>query len=669
MTNPLLEDWTGPFGLPPFDRIETAHFVPAFDAAMAAHLAELEAIATDPAAPDFVNTVEAMERAGRALDKVSSVFFNLCGSCTTPELQAVEREMAPRLAAHRTRILMDRRLFARIEAVPVEGLGAEQRRVHELYLRGFVKAGARLEGDDRERMGEIVQRLATLGTQFSQNVLADEAEWVMWLGEDDLDGLPDFLRRAARAEAKAREGEGYAITLSRSSVEPFLTFSARRDLREAAWRAWTARGENNNWEIVSDTLALRVERARLLGFPNFAAWKLSDQMAKTPEAVRELLMRVWEPARAKAEAEAAALQAIAAEEGANIALEPWDWRYYAEKLRLRLHEIDEAAIKPYLALENVIAAAFDVAGRLFGLRFQEVEGLSLHHPEARAWEATRPDGSHLGLFVGDYFARASKRSGAWASGFRGQQKLWEPGRPVVMNTMNFAKGEPPLLTWDDARTLFHEFGHALHALMSDVTYPRIAGTAVARDFVELPSQLYEHWWQTPEILKTHARHFETGEPMPDAMIARIEGAETFNQGFSTVEYVASALVDLEMHVLEHCEHFDPAKFETVVLRDLNMPRAMSMRHRTPHFQHVFSGDGYSAGYYSYMWSEVMDADAFAAFEEAGDVFDRGLAARFAEHVLAAGGSAEPEELYTAFRGRMPGVEPLLKGRGLLDDAA
>ncbi|MEO0823552.1 MAG: M3 family metallopeptidase, partial [Pseudomonadota bacterium] len=378
---------------------------------------------------------------------------------------------------------------------------------------------------------------------------------------------------------------------------------------------------------------------------------------------------VWEPARARAGEEAEALTALAAEEGANIEIEPWDWRYYAEKRRKRLHDIDEAETKPYLALDSVIAAAFDVANRLFGLHFVPQPGLALHHPDARAWEVTGRDGSHICLFIGDYFARPSKRSGAWASGFRGQQKLVEPYRPLCINTCNFAKGDPALLTWDDARTLFHEFGHALHAMLSDVTYPSIAGTAVSRDFVELPSQLYEHWLGTPEILKTHARHVETGEPMPDAMIERIRAGETFNQGFATVEYLASALVDLEMHSLTHTEGFDPSLAEAAILRDIGMPREISMRHRTPHFQHCFAGEGYAAGYYSYMWSEVMDADAFAAFEEAGDVFDPGLAARLAEHVLCAGGSQEPEDAYTAFRGRMPGVEPLLKGRGLLDAAA
>ncbi|MDT8345115.1 MAG: M3 family metallopeptidase [Thermohalobaculum sp.] len=668
MTNPLLADWTAPFGLPPFGAIAPDHFAPAFAAAMADHLAEIEAIATDPAPPDFANTVAAMERAGRALGRVGAVFWNLCGAHTNPELQAIEREMAPKLSQHHSRLMLDARLFARLEAVSPDGLDAEQARVLDLYTRMFVRAGARLEGAARERMRAILSRLAVLGTEFSQTVLRDEADWVMMLGEGDLAGLPPFLVQAARAEAKGRGADGYAITLSRSSVEPFLTFSTRRDLRERAWRGWVSRGTASNWPLVAETVRLRAERARLLGFPDFATFKLADQMAKGPDAVRALLMRVWAPARAKALAEAAALKALAAEDGDAIDIAPWDWRHYAEKLRKRLHDLDEAETKPYLALDSVITAAFDVAGRLFGLTFRPVEGLTLHHPDARAWEVTRADGSHLGLFIGDYFARPSKRSGAWMSALRTQQGLWQPGRPIILNTCNFAKSDPALLTWDDARTLFHEFGHALHGLMSDVTHPFIAGTSVARDFVELPSQLFEHWLSVPEILSAHARHVETGEAMPAGLIARIKGAETFNQGFATVEYIASALVDLEMHTLTDADNFDPESFQAEVLARIGMPPEVVMRHATPHFQHVFAGDGYSAGYYSYMWSEVMDADAFRAFEETGDPFDRDTATRLARHVLSAGGRTPPEEAYVAFRGALPGPEALLEGRGLLDPA-
>jgi len=677
MANPLLEPWDGPFGLPPFDRIDEADFVPAFEAAMAEHLAEIDAIAADPAAPDFANTIEAMERAGLALDRVSAVFFNLCSSHTNDALQAIQREVAPKLAAHQSAILMNPKLFARVQALvdAGEGLGleAERARVLELYHLEFVKAGARLTGVARERMAAILQRLASLGTEFGQNVLKDEKDWVLHLGEDDLAGLPDFLVASARREASARgRKEGFAITLSRSSVEPFLTFSTRRDLRETAWRGWVARGEGTNWPLVEETVRLRAERARLLGFATFAEYKLQDQMAKTPDAVRELLMAVWKPACRRASEEAAALAELVAEEGANIEIAPWDWRHYAEKLRKRLHDLDESETKPYLPLDGVIAAAFDVAGRLFGLSFREVNSLALHHPDARAWEVTGRDGVHVGLFVGDYFARPSKRSGAWMSRLRSQQKLWEPGRPIIVNTLNIApggEGEPALLTWDDARTLFHEFGHALHGLMSDVTYPFISGTSVARDFVELPSQLYEHWLGVPEVLATHARHYRTGAPTPDNLIARLKAAEQFGQGFATVEFLASALVDLEMHVLEDTAGFDAKAFQAQVLEGIGMPREIVMRHATPHFQHVFAGDGYSAGYYSYMWSEVMDADAFRGFEETGDPFDPETAARLARFVYTAGGRQDPAEAYKAFRGRLPGVEALLEGRGLAGAAA
>jgi peptidyl-dipeptidase Dcp len=670
--NPLLADWTTPFELPPFAAIETGHFGPALEAALAEARARIDAIAEDPAAPDFANTIEALERAEKTLDRVAAVFFNLTGAHTSDDLEALQREFSPKFAAHHSATVMNAKLFARIDDLHARkdalGLTAEQARVLGLYHRMFVRAGAKLAGADRERLAAIMQRLASLGTQFSQNVLADEKSWSMPLAPGDLEGLPDFVVEAA-AQAAADRGEaGHVVTLSRSLIVPFLQFSPRRDLRERAFAAWVARGANggpsDNREIVKETLALRQERARLLGYPSFAAFKLETEMAKTPEAVRELLMAVWAPARAQAEADAARLEELMRGEGVNDALAPWDWRYYSAIRQKAEHDLDEAALKPYLQLDRILEAAFDVAGRLFGLSFHPIEA-ELYHPDARAWEVRRGE-RHMGVFIGDYFARPSKRSGAWCSSFRSQSKLDGEVRPVAVNVCNFAKapaGQPCLLTFDDARTLFHEMGHALHVLMSDVTYGFISGTSVARDFVELPSQLYEHWLSTPEVLGRHALHAKTGEAMPQDLVERLIAARNYDQGFATVEYVASALVDLDFHAGPPPE--DPMAAQAATLERIGMPEAIVMRHATPHFAHVFSGDGYSSGYYSYMWSEVMDADAFAAFRETGDVFDPEVAGRLARHVYSAGGSAEADALYVAFRGRLPGVEALLEQRGLV----
>ncbi len=664
MTNPLLEPWDGAYSLPHFPSIETEHFRSAFEVAIKEAEAEFEAIAHDTAPASFANTVEALQRHGRLLGKVAAVFFNRASADTNPDIQAIEREMSSRLSQLHAQKMANTPMFKRLDQLMAgaEDLEPDQARVLELMHRMYVKGGARLDDAGKARMEAIMVRLSALGTAFGQNVLKDEAEWSMTLGDDDLDGLPKFLIDAARDEAKRRDQEGYVITLARSSIEPFMTFSDRRDLREKACLAWAARGEGSNWPLVAEIVQLRVERAKLLGFDTFAAYKLHDQMATSPDRVRDLLMAVWSPARARAREEEEALAALAVQDGINGPLAAWDWRYYAEKERKRLHDLDEAAIKPYLALDNMIKAAFDVAGRLFSLSFKQVD-IALPHPDARAWEVRRGD-DVIGLFIGDYFARPSKRSGAWASALRSQQKLWQPGTPVITNTCNFVKSDPALLSWTDARTLFHEFGHALHGLMSDVTYPFIAGTAVARDFVELPSQLYEHWLSVPAILTKHARHVETGTPIPQDMVDRIIAAENFGQGFKTVEYTASALVDLEMHTLERADGFDAKNFEAEALAKIGMPDPILMRHRTPHFQHVFSGDGYSAGYYSYMWSEVMDADAFKAFRETGDVFDPTTAKRLADTIYSRGGSEPPEDAYTAFRGSLPGVEALLEGRGL-----
>ena len=666
MTNPLLADWQTEFQLPPFDQISDADFAPAFDAAIEAGRAAHAEIAANPAPPDFANTIEAMEQADDLLDRVAGVFFNLAGSDSNPEREALQRDLSPRLSAYASGIVNNRALFDRIEALwtarDTLDLSAEQARVLMLYRRMFVRAGAALDGEEATRLTQVKSRLAQLGTQFTQNLLADERDWMMAL--DDLTGLPDFVISNARSAAVERGREGHVITLSRSLIVPFLQFSPRRDLREKAYEAWVSRGANggatDNRAIAAEVLALRAERAALLGYENFARYKLETEMAGTPEAVRDLLMQVWEPARAKAMADAELLQELLRADGYSGPLEPWDWRYYAEKKRARDHDLDEAALKPYLALENMIEAAFDCAHRLFGLEFRALD-MPLYQPDARAWEVTR-DGKHLGVFIGDYFARASKRSGAWCSAMRSQRKLGGEVRPIVVNICNFAKGSPALLSYDDARTLFHEFGHALHQLLSDVRYGLISGTSVARDFVELPSQLYEHWLEVPEVLARHARHVETGAAMPQDLLDRLLAAQNADQGFATVEYVASALVDLEFH--DGPASSDPMQKQAEVLDAIGMPRAIRMRHATPHFAHVFAGDGYSSGYYSYMWSEVMDADAFEAFREAGDAFDADTAQRLERFILSAGGRDEAEALYTAFRGRMPGPEALLKGRAL-----
>jgi peptidyl-dipeptidase Dcp len=673
MTNPLLEPFAGDFALPPFDLIEDAHFAPAFEAALTEARANIAAIAANPAPPDFANTIEALELAEEALNRVGGVFWNLAGADSTPARQTLERELAPKMAAFSSEVTMNAQLFARIETLWQARAGLsltpEQQRVLELYRRMFVRAGAALDDAGRRRMAEVKERLAVLSTAFSQNVLAEERDWVMPLSAADLEGLPDFVVAAARAAAQERGRDGHVLTLNRSLVVPFLQFSPRRDLREKVYAAWVARGANggatDNRAIAAEILRLREERARLLGYRSFAAYKLEPEMAKTPAQVRDLLMRVWEPARERALADAAILMAMMHADGINGDLEPWDWRYYSEKRRLADHDLDEGELKPYFGLDAMIGAAFDTAHRLFGLEFRPVEA-ALYHPDVRAWEVTR-DGRHIAVFLGDYFARPSKRSGAWCSTMREQRKLGGEQRPIVVNVCNFARpaeGEAALLSWDDARTLFHEFGHALHQMLSDLTYAFISGTSVARDFVELPSQLYEHWLEVPEVLDAHARHCATGAPMPAALRDRLLAARTYDQGFATVEYVASALVDLAFH--EGAAPADPMAMQAAELERIGMPRAIQMRHATPHFAHVFAGDGYSAGYYSYMWSEVMDADAFDAFTEAGDPFDAETARRLERHILSAGGSEEAERLYAAFRGRMPGVEPLLRGRGLLE---
>lgn len=677
-TNPLLEVWTTPFGAPPFDDIAADQFRPAFDQSMLAHKNEIAAIAGDPAAPDFANTIDALERSGAALQQVGSVFFNLTGAHSSDALEAVEREIAPLLARHRNETYLNDALFARIvaivQAAPGLDLTDEQRRVLERYHIGFARAGAGRPVDVKNRLAALSERLAVLGTTFGQNVLADEKAWVLVLdGEPDLAGLPAFLVDAAAKAAADRSLPGkHVVTLSRSSIEPFLQFSTRRDLRQLAFAAWLARGEGggatDNRTVITEIIALRAEKARLLGFESFAHFRLDDSMAKTPEAAIGLLRSVWAPAREQAMRERDALQDIARADGEDHAIAPWDWRFYAERRRRAEFDLDEGELKPYLQLDRMIAAAFETAGRLFGLTFTERFDVAVYHEDVRVFEVRGAAGEPVGLFLGDYFARPSKRSGAWMSAFRSQEKLSGDIKPIIVNVMNFSKAsgtEPALLSFDDARTLFHEFGHALHGMLSDVVYPMISGTSVARDFVEFPSQLYEHWLERPEILSRHAVHYRTGEPMPAALLGRLLASRSFNQGFATVEYVSSALVDIEMHLLADPGALDSGAFETKVLAEIGMPDAMVMRHRPAHFQHIFAGDGYSSAYYSYLWSEVLDADGFGAFEDAGDIFDPAVSRRLRTFVYGAGNRREPDEAYRAFRGRDPDPAALLRKRGLV----
>ena len=676
--NPLLRPWQTPFETPPFAEIAPEHFLPAFEQAFADHAAEIAAITLDPATPDFANTVTALERAGKLLSKVSAVFHDLVSAHSNPALLEIDKEVSLRMARHWNPIMMNAVLFGRIALLydnrATLGLTPEQMRLLERTYTRFRRAGAGLDEAAKARMAEINERLAHLGTAFSHHLLGDEQDWFMELGEADRDGLPDSFVAAAQAAASERGMEGKAIvTLSRSFVEPFLKSSTRRDLREKVFKAFTARGDNNNAndnnETIVEILALREESARLLGFPTFAAFRLEDSMAKTPEAVRGLLERVWKPARAQALADRDALQALAAEEGGNFALAPWDWRYYAEKLRQVRANFDDAAIKPYLSVDRMIEAAFDTASRLFGLSFTERKDIPVWHPDVRVWEVKDSAGRHKALFYGDYFARPSKRSGAWMTSLRDQQKLDGAVAPLIVNVCNFSKGadgQPSLLSPDDARTLFHEFGHGLHGMLSDVTYPSVSGTSVFTDFVELPSQLYEHWQEQPQVLRQFARHYQTGEPLPDDLLERFIAARKFNQGFATVEFVSSALIDLEFHTQPAAASRDVRAFERQELEKIGMPAEISLRHRPQQFGHIFSGDHYAAGYYSYMWSEVMDADAFGAFEEAGDIFDPVVAKRLHDDIYSSGGSRDPEEAYVAFRGREPEPDALLRRRGLLE---
>jgi peptidyl-dipeptidase Dcp len=674
--NPLLARWEGPFGgVPPFDRVQVEHFRPALEAAMAENLAEVESIATNREAPTFENTIVAMERAGETLSRVGTVYGVWGSTMNTPDFQAVQRAMAPRLAAFSDQITQNEALFRRIEAVynsPERArLTAEQQRLVWLYHNNFVRAGAKLDAASKARLSEINQELAGLFTRFSQNVLRDETDqYLVIRDEADLAGLPQSVRDAAASAAAAKDSAGaWVITNTRSAMEPFLTNSERRHLREQAWRMFVSRGdlggETDNNAIISEILRLRAERAKLLGFPTHAHWRLENAMAGTPERALELMEAVWTPAVARVREEVADMQAVARAEGADITIEPWDYRFYMEKVRRERYDLDQDEVKAYLQVDRLVDGMFWVGGELFGFDFAPVQ-VPVYHPDVRVWEVTdRGSGRHVGLFYFDPYARAGKRSGAWMNAFRRQHRMDGEITTIVSNNSNFIQGragEPVLISWDDARTLFHEFGHALHGLASSVTYPALAGTAVARDYVEFPSQLLEHWLSTPEVLQRFAVHYRTGEPIPLELVERIERASTFNQGFATVEYLSSALVDMRLH-LAGDRPIDGRAFEREALAELGMPREIVMRHRTPHFLHVFASDGYSAGYYSYLWSDVLTADAAEAFMEAGGLYDREVAQRLRDHIFAVGNTLDPAAGFRGFRGRDPQIDALMRKRG------
>jgi peptidyl-dipeptidase Dcp len=678
MSNPLLAKWTGPYGgEPAFDKVRVEDFKPALEASMAEELAEVDRIVKNPAKPTFANTLVALERSGLTYQRVSAIYGIWSSTMNVGAFQDVEQEMAPKLAAFGDKIYQNADLFKRIDAVynsPAKAkLTAEQQRLTWKYYTDFVHAGAKLEPVAKARVAAINERLATLFTNFSQNLLADEADYVLYLKtEADLAGLPDSIRAgaAAAAEEKGHKGE-WAIQNTRSSMEPFLTYSDRRDLREQVWTTFYHRGDNNdthdNKKIITEILALRAERAKLLGYPTHAHYALDEEMAKTPENALKVMMQVWPAAVARVHEEVADMQAIADQEHAGLTIEPWDYRYYAEKVRKAKYDLDMNEVKPYLQLDKLREGMFWAAGQLFGFRFVEVHGLPTATPDIRVFEVKSAYGKHVGLWYFDPYARQGKSSGAWMNEYRAQERVNGVIAPIVSNNTNFVRakpGEPILVSWDDAVTLFHEFGHALHGLNSNVTYPTLAGTNVARDFVEFPSQLNEHWLLTPEILSRFAVHYQTGKPMPQELLDKIEQAKTFNQGFMTVEYLAGAIVDMRLH-LAGSEPIDPDAFEKKTLAEIGMPKEIVMRHRTPQFGHIFSDDGYAAGYYSYLWSAVLDEDAFEAFNEAGGPYDKAVAKRYHDTIVSIGNKVDPAQAYRNFRGRDPEVDALLRARGFL----
>jgi peptidyl-dipeptidase Dcp len=672
----LLAEWTGPYGgVPPFDAVDVSMFQPALQSAMDSAKAEIEAVASNEEPATFENTVVAMEQGAGELSRVFTVYGIWASGLNSPEVQAVQREMAPKIAAFQDSIYQDADLFARIDAIyngdDFDTLTTEQQRLVWDYRTDFVRAGAALDEADKARVAEINQELATLYTNFSNNLLHDEEAYVTWLSEDDLDGLPESVVSAARSAAEGRDGEGgeYAILNTRSSMDPFLTYSNNRALREDVWRTYYSRGDNggeyDNNQIIADIMTLRSERSKLQGYESFAHYSIEKAVAGEPDAAMELMMKVWPAATAKVDEEVAAMQSIADSEDAWIKIAPWDYRYYAEKVRQAEYDFDAEEVKQYLQLENLREGMFWMAGELYDMEFTQVDDVPVFHDDVRVWEVTR-NGEHLGLWYFDPYARSGKRSGAWMNAYRTQENIDGFVTPIVSNNSNFVKGsgdEPVLISWDDASTLFHEFGHALHGLNSNVTYPTLAGTAVPRDYVEFPSQVHENWLPTRQVLSNYALHVETGEPIPQELVDKIERAANARQGFDTTEYLASALVDMKLHTMTDFEDFDADTFERKTLEALGMPEELPMRHRMPQFSHVFSGEGYAAGYYAYLWSDTFSADAWEAFEEAGGPYDEETAAAFQKWILSVGNTMSPSKAYENFRGRGPDTDALMRDRG------
>jgi peptidyl-dipeptidase Dcp len=673
-TNPLTRPWTGPYGgVPPWDRANPELFPGAFEAAIAEQRAEIDAIAADAAPPSFDNTIAAMERSGPTLDRLNRLFNVLRQNISTSRIQALDREWQPKLAAADDAIVFNPGLFKRIETVyrslPTSTLTPEQKRLAERVYDSFVRRGARLDDAEKKRLSDINQQLATLFAEFRSKVLEDENTWTVLDRDTDLAGLPASMVSAAKAAADERGLAGkWAIVNTRSSVDPFLTFSTRRDLREKVWKKFKSRGDNGDRNDTKATIAgivkLRAERARLLDFPSHAQWRMSDTMALEPKAAQALMMRVWPAAVGRVKEEVADMQAIAAKEGAAITIEPWDYLFYAEKVRKARYDLDQAQLKPYFELNNMVAAALWSAERRYDVKFTEITGkVPVFHPDVRVFEVTDlPSGAHRGLFYLDNFARAGKRSGAWASSYRTQYRLDRGVTAISSNNNNFVKGaagDPVLISLDDATTLFHEFGHALHSLLQDITYPGLSTTP--RDFVEYPSQVNEHWLLTREVLDKYARDYQTGQPMPQALVDKVKESEKFNQGYATVEYLAAAILDMELHMRPDAV-VDVTAFEREQLARIGMPREIALRHRLPHFDHLFGSDAYSAGYYSYLWSDVMAADTWQAFVDAGP-WDKALATRMRTHILSNGNTSDRAEAYRQFRGRDPDVAALLAKRG------